>query len=79
MSLSVLPIWTGYDGADTSTLGVTCRDVADAESEVAKWLDRKLPGMRVVVSDDVTWRRVMTVRAKVTPGERKKTAAKVTS
>jgi hypothetical protein len=65
MPFSVLPIWTDpASGTDTGPLATTCRTVAEVEAEVARWLRRPRPGLRVVVSDDLTWRRVMTVRAK---------------
>jgi hypothetical protein len=65
MPLSVLAVWTSADGTDTGPLATTCRTAAEAEALVKDWLRRPRPGLRVVVSDDVSWRRIMTIRTKV--------------
>lgn len=64
MSFQILPIWRGPDNTDTSPIAITCRDMPTVQQEVSEWLRSHggKPDLRVVVTDDLTWRKVMTVR-----------------
>lgn len=64
MAFQILPLWRDPSGAETSPIAITCHDMGAVQQEVAEWLRSHggRPDMRVVVTDDVTWRKVVTVR-----------------
>lgn len=64
MSFQILPIYRAPDGSDTGPTATTCATNADVDRELRRLFTRPRPGLRVVLSDDVTWRRVATYRVK---------------
>jgi len=64
VSFQILPIYRAPDGSDTGPTATTCATNADVDRELRRLFTRPRPGLRVVLSDDVTWRRVATYRVK---------------
>ena len=64
MSFQILPIYRAPDGSDTGPTATTCATNADVDRELRRLFTRPKPGLRILITDDVTWRQTWTVRPK---------------
>lgn len=64
MSYQVLPVWEGSDHSDTGPVATIHPSMDEALREVHRWISKPRPGLRVIVTDNVTWRKMATYRPK---------------